>query len=114
MKRVLCTLAIAAAAAGASMTASADTRAYVTVTPAPVYERHSGPPAYAYESHEYDHRHRRSCDAPRWDPNHRYMPGESVRRNGEVFVATETSRHVYNVNSPPEWTPNYWAPARCR
>jgi hypothetical protein len=115
-QHVLCTLAIAAAAAGASMTASADTRAYVAVNPAPpVYvERHYGPPAYAYESREYDQHWQRSCDAPRWDPNHRYMPGESVRRKGEVYVATETSRHVYNVNSPPEWTPNYWAPARCR
>src|SRR5438309_209696 len=117
MKRpVLCALAVAAMAAGASMSASADTRAYVAVNPAPVYvERHYGPPMYAYESREYDqHWQRRACEAPRWDPNQRYMPGQAVRRNGEVYVATDASRHVYNVNSPPEWTPNYWAPAHCR
>ena len=103
----------AAAALGASMSAQA--QAYVTVQPAPqVYvERHYGPPLYAYDSREYDHV-RHQCDAHRWDPNHRYLPGEVARRNGEVYVATEASRHVYNVNSPPEWTPNYWAPARCR
>ena len=109
MKRtVICALAVAAAAAGASMNAAADTRAYIAVNPAPpvYYERHYGPPAYAYEAPR--------CDAPRWDPNRRYFPGQVVRRKGEVYVATEASRHVYNVNSPPEWTPNYWAPARCR
>ena len=114
MKRpVLCALAIVAAAAGASMTASAQERAYVQVNPPIVLERHYGPPVYAYESREYNpYWHR--CDAARWDPNRRYMPGEAVRRKGEVYVATEASRHVYNVNSPPEWTPNYWAPASCR
>ena len=108
MKRiVLSTLAVAALAAGATMNASAQSRAYV--------ERNYGgpPPAYAYQSREYNE-HWYRCDAPRWDPNRRYMPGEVVRRKGEVYVATETSRHVYNQNSPPEWTPNYWAPARCR
>jgi hypothetical protein len=54
------------------------------------------------------------CRAARWDPNHRYMPGEMVRREGRVYMATDVSRRVYNVNSPPEWTPNYWAPVRCR
>jgi hypothetical protein len=112
MKRILCATAIAAAL-GASIPAQAAT-AYVQVQPAPVYvERHSGPPLYAYDSREYDH-YRHRCEADRWDPNHRYMPGEVVRRKGEVYVATETSRHVFNVNSPPEWTPNYWAPAHCR
>jgi hypothetical protein len=106
MKRtVLGAIAFATLAAGATMSASAQTRGYYV-------ERNYGPPVYAYQSREFDpHEHR--CDAARWDPNHRYMPGETVRRKGEVYVATETSRHVYNVNSPPEWTPNYWAPARC-
>jgi hypothetical protein len=98
-------LAFATLAAGATMNASAQTRGYYV-------ERNAGPPVYAYQSREYDP-HENRCDAPRWDPNHRYMPGETVRRKGEVYIATETSRHVYNVNSPPEWTPNYWAPARC-
>ena len=106
MKRtILGAIAFATLAAG-TMTANAQTRGYYV-------ERRDGPPVYAYqESREYDAHHNR-CDARQWDPNHRYLPGETVRRKGEVYVATETSRHVYNVNSPPEWTPNYWAPARC-
>ena len=109
MKRsMLCALAVAAAAGGASMSASAQSGDYERH-----YERSYGPPVVAYQSREHDP-HFRSCDAQRWDPNHRYMPGETVSRKGEVYIATETSRHVYNVNSPPEWTPNYWAPARCR
>ena len=114
MKRtVFCALAVAAAAAGTTMNASAQ-RAYFGVETAPpvIVERHYGPPLYAYDSDEYAP-HRHACNAPRWDPNRRYMPGEEVRRKGEVYVDTEVSRHVYNVNSPPEWTPNYWAPARC-
>jgi hypothetical protein len=31
-----------------------------------------------------------------------------------MYVATRLSASVWNVNSPPEWTPNYWRPARCR
>ena len=126
MKRsILTALALGAAAIGSS--ASAATTAFVTVQSQPGYvvreepqyygpPRYYGPPGYAYESHEYEHRHdwRADCNAQRWDPNARYMPGQAVRHNGRVYVATETSRHVYNVNSPPEWTPNYWAPARCR
>jgi hypothetical protein len=59
-------------------------------------------------------RGRRDCRAPRWDPNQRYMPGQAVWRNGKFYVATDVSADVYNVNSPPEWTPNYWVQARCR
>jgi hypothetical protein len=117
MKRpVICALALAALAAGTSMSASAQTRAYIAVEPAPApayVERHYGPPMYAYDSREYEH-FRHECRAPRWDPNERYMPGQEVRRNGQVYMATEVSRHVYNVNSPPEWTPNYWRPVDCR
>ena len=74
---------------------------------------------YAYgeagPDHDWYRQHRgQDCRAARWDPNHRYMPGEMVRREGRVYMATDVSRRVYNVNSPPEWTPNYWSPVRCR
>ncbi len=55
----------------------------------------------------------RDCRAERWDPNQRYFPGQAVWRKGRLYVAKGVSRSVYNVNSPPEWTPNYWARARC-
>lgn len=119
MKRtMLCGLALASLAAGASMNASADTRAYaVDEYGRPVYtqryERHQDRDNYAFEGRDHD-RNLRRCDVAKWDPNRRYMPGEAVRRKGELYVATEVSRHVYNQNSPPEWTPNYWAPTRCR
>jgi hypothetical protein len=113
MKRsTLAAVAIATVAACAGASAAT---AQITVTEQPYYgygERY-GPPLYAYQSQEYDHHWRHRCEAPRWDPNARYMPGQAVWRKGQVWVATETSRHVYNVNSPPEWTPNYWQPARC-
>ena len=54
-----------------------------------------------------------SCGAGRWSPQARYMPGDAVWRHGQMYVATRLSAHVWNVNSPPEWTPNYWVPARC-
>lgn len=123
MKRtVLCGLALASLAAGASINAVADTYAYVPEVAGRVadqdrYDRHydrayqRDHDRYAYERDR--DRDWRRCDVARWDPNRRYLPGEAVRRKGEVYVATEASRHVYNVNSPPEWTPNYWAPARC-
>jgi hypothetical protein len=68
-----------------------------------------GPPAYAYDTREYE-AHQHHCRAAAWNPNMRYMPGDAVRRNGEVYVARGVSSRVYNVNSPPEWTPNYWRP----
>jgi hypothetical protein len=73
------------------------------------------PPAYAqYDSEERrGDRSRRACRVERWDPQVRYMPGEAVRRHGQLYVATRISARVWNVNSPPEWTPNYWAPAHC-
>lgn len=125
MKRKLLT-AFALAAVAAAGTASAATSAYIAVNPQPVYVEPArpvygppvyGPPAYAYESHEYEHggrwHEREGCHAHRWDPNVRYMPGQAVWRNGQVYVARGISSQVYNQNSPPEWTPNYWAPARC-
>ena len=54
-----------------------------------------------------------SCSAPRWNRRARYMPGDAVWRHGQVYVATRLSARVWNVNSPPEWTPKYWVPARC-
>ena len=36
------------------------------------------------------------------------MPGDTVLRNGTTYVATSLSSSVWNVNSPPEWTPTYW------
>ena len=54
------------------------------------------------------------CRAPRWNPDVRYMPGQMVRRQGNLFVARRVSARVWNVNSPPEWTPQYWAYAECR
>lgn len=125
MKRtLLCGLALASLATGASINAFADTGYIVpeVVQRAVDQDRYEhrydrdqawqrDHDRYAYErDHDRDWRR---CDAPRWDPNQRYFPGQAVRRNGELYVATEASRHVYNVNSPPEWTPNYWAPARC-
>ena len=54
------------------------------------------------------------CRAPRWDPDVRYMPGQTVRRHGNLYVAKRVSARVWNENSPPEWTPQYWAYAECR
>jgi hypothetical protein len=112
MKRsTLAAVAIATVAACAGASAAT---AQIIVTEQPrYYGERFGPPVYAYQSQEYDHHWRHRCEAPRWDPNARYMPGQAVWRKGQVWVATETSRHVYNVNSPPEWTPNYWQPAGC-
>ena len=36
-----------------------------------------------------------------------------LARNGQVYTATAVSATVWNVNSPPEWTPSYWTPASC-
>ena len=80
-------------------------------------------PAYAefvallearYDDRRYDRRaEQRACRAATWNPNVRYRPGHQVSRNGMVYVATGLSASVWNVNSPPEWTPNYWVPANC-
>lgn len=111
------------AAAGA-----ANAAAYVYVQPQPVYEApapvvqvrprpvYVARPAYDDDGWRYEHHRawRRSCGAPGWDPQVRYMPGQAVWREGSLYVATALSASVWNVNSPPEWTPNYWVPARCR
>ena|SRR5438105_2494844 len=107
---------LAAGAAGFASSASAQTSVYLQAGPPPVYVTppRAYPRYYAYESHEYDHFARHACRASGWDPNARYMPGDAVWRNGHLYVATDVSARVWNVNSPPEWTPNYWVRARCR
>jgi hypothetical protein len=105
--------ALLAAAGGFVSSASADTSLYVQTDPRPVYVMPS-PRVYAYDGRDYNRFARHGCEAQAWDPNARYMPGQTVWRNGHLYVATEESAHVWNVNSPPEWTPNYWARARCR
>ncbi|HET6789346.1 MAG TPA: hypothetical protein VFH49_15375 [Aquabacterium sp.] len=41
------------------------------------------------------------------------MPGDKVTRLGNYYVATDLSASVWNENSPPEWTPDYWDPTTC-
>jgi hypothetical protein len=123
---------VAAGALGAAAGAQAATGVYLSTGPAPVYvqaqpaypgrvvHQERRPEYYAqgerYEryEHEQDRGYRHSCRAPRWNPQVRYLPGAAVWRNGSLYVATDVSGSVYNVNSPPEWTPNYWVPATCR
>ncbi|HXD42283.1 MAG TPA: galactose oxidase-like domain-containing protein [Ramlibacter sp.] len=50
---------------------------------------------------------------PQWDATIRYMPGNKVTRLGKFYVALPISATVWNVNSPPEWTPSYWAVTTC-
>jgi hypothetical protein len=50
---------------------------------------------------------------PEWNSTTRYFPGNKVTRLGKYYVATELSASVWNVNSAPEWTPNYWALTTC-
>lgn len=73
--------------------------------PAPVHVQ-----GHRHDGHGWDS----ACRAPRWNPHVRYMPGQVVRRHGELFVARGISARVWNENSPPEWTPRYWAAAQCR
>lgn len=88
----------------------------VHVAPQPVYVQQ---PGIAYgephdQRHEWERRRDRDfCGAPRWDPQVRYMPGNMVRHQGRLYVARRVSARVYNVNSPPSQTPNYWVRARC-
>jgi hypothetical protein len=79
----------------------------------PVQPVHLPAPRAGYVT-EYRHQgvHAR-CGALRWHPHVRYMPGEVVRRHGDLWMARRISARVWNENSPPEWTPQYWAPAVC-
>jgi chitodextrinase len=54
-----------------------------------------------------------SCSAPEWDTTTRYMPGDRVMRLGTLYVASQASATAWNVDSPPEWTPNYWDKGTC-
>jgi hypothetical protein len=123
---------VAIGTVGAAATAGAATGVSVAAgSPAPVYVRtqlaypmarvqheqrrpdyYAQGERYGYDEHERGRHH--SCRAPRWDPEVRYMPGDAVWRGGTLYVATGVSAHVWNVNSPPEWTPNYWVQATCR
>ncbi|WP_427913162.1 hypothetical protein ACPWT1_21485 [Ramlibacter sp. MMS24-I3-19] len=78
----------------------------VVVTQVPVYVQ--APPQPQYVQAGWN-----TCGAPQWDPNVRYMPGQVVVRQGNLYIATDESAAVWNVNSPPEWTPNYWVQAVC-
>jgi photosystem II stability/assembly factor-like uncharacterized protein len=49
-----------------------------------------------------------TCSAPAWNSTTRYLAGNTVTRNGIMYVATPLSSTVWNVNSPPEWTPSLW------
>ena len=127
--------AMAAVALGVSVGAQALTSVHISVgAPAPavhvpvqpVYPPPVQPvhlPAHgAYGSPDVYHQGRydggghggaRACGAPRWHPRVRYMPGQVVWRRGELWIARPISARVWNENSPPEWTPRYWAAAVC-
>ncbi|MES3001416.1 MAG: hypothetical protein V4787_12055 [Pseudomonadota bacterium] len=115
IRSLLITAAVAAGTLGAAMAANAAT----TVQFAPGQSVYVQQPGVAYgEPHgpryERDERRDRDfCGAPRWNPQARYMPGNMVRHQGKLYVARRVSGRVYNVNSPPAQTPNYWARARC-
>jgi hypothetical protein len=112
-----------AASAGANAGTSVHISVGVPVAPAPVVVHpqpvrvHAPAPVVVQHVHEprYSRGHGRhdACRAPRWDPHVRYMPGDVVRRHGGLWVAKGVSARVWNENSPPEWTPRYWAAAEC-
>ena len=112
---------LAIATLGAAATANAATGVY-SRTGQPgrvVYESpraaYVTQPAYGDDWRDgHERAWRQACGAPAWNPDIRYLPGHAVSRHGALYVATRLSAAVWNVNSPPEWTPNYWAPARCR
>jgi hypothetical protein len=117
----IATALLAIAAVGGAAAANASTDLYFR-SGAPARVVHVSPqPAYVAQSQygdDWGHGHergwRQACGAHAWDPQLRYMPGQAVLRHGALYVATGLSASVWNVNSPPEWTPNYWVPARCR
>jgi hypothetical protein len=83
----------------------------------PVYQQghaHQPAPAYAQGVHPHAAPVQAACGAPRWHPQVRYMPGQVVWRKGSLWMARRVSARVYNENSPPEWTPQYWVQALCR
>ena len=40
------------------------------------------------------------------------IAGASGDAQWQIYARVSAS--VWNLNSTPEWTPNYWRPARCR
>jgi hypothetical protein len=50
---------------------------------------------------------------PLWVGTTRYMPGDKVTRLGIYYIALPISATVWNLNSPPEWTPSYWGVTTC-
>ena len=54
-----------------------------------------------------------STSCPEWNTTMRYMAGAKVMRLGQAYTATTLSNSVWNVNSPPEWTPSYWSKTAC-
>jgi hypothetical protein len=50
---------------------------------------------------------------PDWNATTRYLPGDRVTRLGKYYVALPISATAWNQNSPPEWTPSYWALTPC-
>jgi len=123
MKHRIATTVLALGALGAAAAANAGDihvsvrmQRPVQVQPVPmpvhqVYEQYESPRGYRQQRQNWGGN---DCRAPRWDPDVRYMPGQLVRRQGDLFVAKRVSARVWNVNSPPEWTPQYWAYAECR
>lgn len=124
LRSLIAPAAVAFAALASTGVAAAHTNVYGSVVlgaPSPVYVAPARPvavqPPVAYAGEWRGARspvwRGDSCRAARWDPEERYMPGDAVWRHGQMYVATRLSARVWNVNSPPEWTPNYWVPARC-
>jgi hypothetical protein len=112
--------ALATATLGVTATAQAATNVHVSVGMAAAAPVHVVHPVYGTAPRDRDEwRHdrergwRQACRAPAWHPEARYWPGQQVRRHGTVYVATRLSASVWNVNSPPEWTPNYWRATNC-
>jgi hypothetical protein len=115
--RLIATALLALGAVVASTGASAHTEydgyhqhraPRVVVQVQPVYVQHMPRPRYVQAGGW------NGCGAPEWDPQARYMPGQVVWQDGSLYVATGVSAHVWNVNSPPVWTPSYWAQAVCQ
>jgi len=53
------------------------------------------------------------CATEAWSGSRRYLPGETVNRLGVSYVALPVSASTWNVNSAPEWSPNYWGLRPC-
>src|SRR5690348_11509013 len=96
IKSIVTAAALAAATIGTVGTASA--REYVPVQSWQQQRYAYGEDyghAYGYGRYDRDGRGD-ACRVPRWDPQTRYMPGDIVRRHGEVFQATRGSARVWN------------------